>query len=254
MHLYPDEWLIPLWPAPPRVRAVCTTRHGGASAGRYASLNLGLHVGDDPASVQRNRGLLQRGLGVRPIFLNQVHGSHMQPVDLLTEDGSTADGAFTSHAGVACSAMVADCLPVLLCDAQGRQVAAAHAGWRGLLGVQGRGVLEAAVAVFPEDVPLLAWLGPCIGPTAFEVGEEVRTAFVTQSPQTTACFQAKAPGKWLADLPGLARQRLAAMGIARTFGNDGGSAWCTVANASRFFSHRRDGVSGRMAACIWLRD
>jgi YfiH family protein len=254
MHLHPEEWLIPLWPAPPRVRAVCTTRQGGASTGRYASLNLGLHVGDDPASVQRNRSVLQRGLGVRPVYLNQVHGIHMLPVNPLTADSSAADGAFTQHAGIACTAMVADCLPVLLCDLRGKQVAAAHAGWRGLLGVQGRGVLEAAVAVFPAGEPLLAWLGPCIGPHAFEVGDEVRAAFFTESPQTEVCFKAQASGKWLADLPGLARQRLAALGIARTFGNDGSPAWCTVANASRFFSHRRDGVSGRMAACIWLSD
>lgn len=222
--------------------------------GRYAGLNLGLHVGDDPANVHSNRGRLQQALGVRPVFLDQVHGTTVLELNPLTQDGCAADGAFTVNAGVACTAMVADCLPVLLCDAQGRQVAAAHAGWRGLLGVQGQGVLEAALAVFPPGAALLAWLGPCIGPKAFEVGDEVRAAFVAQRKQAHACFQPKSAGKWLADLPGLARQRLAAMGVAQTFGNDGSSPWCTVGNASRFFSHRRDGVSGRMAACIWLSD
>jgi YfiH family protein len=222
--------------------------------GRYAGLNLGLHVGDEPASVHSNRGRLQQALGVRPVFLDQVHGTTMLELNPLTQDGCAADGAFTLSAGVACTAMVADCLPVLLCDAQGLQVAAAHAGWRGLLGVQGQGVLESAVAVFPQGVPLLAWLGPCIGPEAFEVGDEVRAAFVAELPQTDALFHHKSPGKWLADLPGLARQRLAAMGLTHIFGNDGSAPWCTVGNASRFFSHRRDGVSGRMAACIWLGD
>jgi YfiH family protein len=154
---------------------------------------------------------------------------------------------------LACTVMVADCLPVLFCDAQGRQVAAAHAGWRGLLGIQGKGILEQAIATFGTQGAegLLAWLGPCIGPQAFEVGDEVRAAFVAATPGAAACFKPLSAGKWLADLPGLARQRLSALGIARTYGNDGGQDWCTVSNPSRFFSHRRDGVSGRMAASIW---
>jgi YfiH family protein len=147
--------------------------------------------------------------------------------------------------------MVADCLPVLFCDAAGHQVAAAHAGWRGLLGTQGQGVLEAAVACFASTQGLMAWLGPCIGPTAFEVGDEVRAAFVAASPDAADSFKPGATGKWIADLQALARQRLAALGVKRLFGNDGSAAWCTVQNPSRFFSHRRDGVSGRMAACIW---
>lgn len=256
MQTYDFDCLIPDWPAPSAVRAVCTTRAGGASVGRYASMNLGLHVGDDLQAVSANRLRLQAGLGVRPVFLDQVHGTTLLTLDAQTEDGQQADAAATRQAGLACTVMVADCLPVLLCDAHGSMVAAAHAGWRGLLGTQGRGVLEATVAGFgqagrglPEG--LLAWLGPCIGPDAFEVGDEVRSAFVSASPQAQDCFKPQANGKWLADLPALARQRLAAMGIARTFGNDSSQAWCTVANASRFFSHRRDGVSGRMAACIW---
>ena len=151
--------------------------------------------------------------------------------------------------------MVADCLPVLLCDAQGQWVAAAHAGWRGLLGAQGRGVLEAAVqtrfpsAQGPDQV--MAWLGPCIGPHAFEVGDEVRQAFVAATPEAASCFQAHVPGKWMANLPALAGQRLRALGVSRIYGNDGSQDWCTVTQPSRFFSHRRDGVSGRMAASIW---
>jgi YfiH family protein len=190
---------------------------------------------------------------VRAVFMNQVHGSDMLEVGKDTPQALPADGAYTAALDVACTVMVADCLPVLLCDTQGHSVAAVHAGWRGLLGVDGHGVLEAAVAALGTDGgELMAWLGPCIGPDAFEVGDEVYAAFVAATPQAADCFKPKAAGKWLADLPGLARQRLAASGIARTFGNDGGDAWCTVGNPLRFFSHRRDGISGRMAACIWL--
>lgn len=257
------DWLIPDWPAPQKVRAMCTTRSGGTSTGPYAGLNLGTHVGDDIGCVQSNRALLQQALGVRVVFMNQVHGTDVVGVGPLADDGLQADGAWTTSSGVACTVMVADCLPVLLCDAHGKKVAAAHAGWRGLLGINGWGVLEAAASALngggnePSTAgagTLMAWLGPCIGPKAFEVGDEVRAAFVSASPEAAACFVATSQGKWLADLPALARQRLAALGIARTFGNDGSDAWCTVANPSRFFSHRRDRVSGRLAACIWLTD
>ena len=255
MHAPDFDYLIPDWPAPSRVRALCSTRDGGRSTGRYAGLNLGLHVGDDARTVEANRQRLQATMGVRAVFLDQVHGSDMLKVDRGTPDAQPADGAFTTAVSVACTVMVADCLPVLLCDAQGQSVAAAHAGWRGLLGVDGKGILEAAVATFgcPAD-GLMAWLGPCIGPQAFEVGEEVRAAFVAQAPQAAACFKPAAPGKWFADLSGLARQRLAAVGIERVFGNDGSADWCTVGNPSRYFSHRRDGISGRMGASIWRID
>ena len=257
------DWIVPDWPAPAAVRACFSTRLGGTSIGRYASLNLGLHVGDDLERVGANRALLQAHTGVRAAFMDQVHGTEMLRLDSKVPDGAAADGAFTTKNDLACTVMVADCLPVLLCDMQGRQVAAAHAGWRGLLGTQGLGVLEKAVAAFDlicqnsgmaNRSDLLAWLGPCIGPNAFEVGDEVRAAFVANAPSAAACFRPGAADKWWADLPGLARQRLTALGIERTFGNDGTDAWCTVTNASRFFSHRRDGVSGRMAACIWLVD
>jgi YfiH family protein len=253
MQTHDTDWLIPDWPAPTQVRAVCTTRNGGISNATYASLNLGLHVGDAPRRVAENRRRVQTALGVRPVWLHQVHGSTMQQIGAHPSEGLSADGAFTSDTHLACTVMVADCLPVLLCDVQGRQVAAAHAGWRGLLGVQGRGILESAVVNFGASQAdgLMAWLGPCIGPQAFEVGDDVRSAFMAHSPQAEVCFQATVPGKWLADLAGLARQRLATMGITQTYGNDGSQPWCTVAHPSRFFSHRRDGVSGRMAACIW---
>lgn len=260
MQPQPFDWLVPDWPAPPHIHAVCTTRQGGVSSGVYSGLNLGSHVGDVPESVMANRQSLQAALGTHVVFLNQVHGVHVQAVDSQTADGVTADAAITTQLGVACAVMVADCLPVLLCDAQGDRVVAAHAGWRGLLGQQGIGVLEASVAALQADAGragsesgerILAWLGPCIGPTTFEVGDEVRDAFVSVSTQAQVCFVPLSPGKWLADLPALATQRLRALGIERTYGNDSTQPWCTVSNPLRFFSHRRDRVSGRMAACIW---
>lgn len=248
------DWLIPHWPAPPHVRALCTTRAGGRSAAPYDSLNLGDHVGDDPLAVGANRAVLAQAMGARPVFLQQVHGSGVVGLDAHTPHGTQADACYTRAPGVACTIMVADCLPLLYTDATGSFVAAAHAGWRGLAGQGGKGVIEvlhAALGVPAGEI--MAWLGPCIGPQAFEVGPEVKAAFELHDPQAAACFRpAAAPGKWLADLPALARQRLAALGITQVYGNDGTPSWCTVANASRFFSHRRDRVSGRLAACVWL--
>jgi YfiH family protein len=253
MQAHHFDHLVPDWPAPPAVRSLCSGRQGGASTGRYASLNLGTHVGDDSQAVHANRRLLQEAMGARALFLDQVHGTDMVRLDAHSVDGVAADGAWTTCTGIACTVMVADCLPLLLCDTAGRSVAAVHAGWRGLLGGSGSGVIETAVASLAvPTADLLVWLGPCIGPQAFEVGPEVRQAFVAAAPQAEACFKPHTAGKWLADLPGLARQRLAALGIAGVYGNDGTDAWCTVGNASRFFSHRRDGLSGRQAACIWL--
>lgn len=255
------DWLIPDWPAPAGVHAVCTTRRGGVSQLPYDTLNLGDHVGDDPAAVTHNRAVLARALGdVRPVFLQQVHGRGVERLDARTPDGTQADGCVATVAGVACTIMVADCLPVLFTDIEGRMAAAAHAGWRGLAGSQGRGVLEAVVDACAAALGLptaqaagrmLAWLGPCIGPEQFEVGDEVRQAFVSLDAQADSMFRPQAPGKWLADLPGLARQRLQAAGINRLYGNDGSRAWCTVSQPSRFFSHRRDRISGRFAAAIW---
>ncbi len=266
--LNPD-WLTPDWPAPAGVRALFTTRQGGASVSPWDSMNLGDHVGDAPDRVAANRALLAQATGARPVFMQQVHGTVVLPLDGQTPHGLPADAAITSRRGVACTIMVADCLPVLLTTAQGSAVAAAHAGWRGLAGQQGHGILEESCERFWALAPggraqaainTIAWLGPCIGPTAFEVGAEVRAAFVASDPAADACFTPAASGKYLADLAGLARRRLQALGITQIFGNDGSAPWCTVGNASRFFSHRRDagirgngfGTTGRMAACIWL--
>ena len=258
--MHPD-WLIPKWPAPARVRSVCTTRAGGRSAGPYGSLNLGDHVGDDPFAVGANRAVLHAAIAARPVFLSQVHGIGVIELGHSTAHGTAADACITTVPGIACTIMVADCLPVLLTDEQGSFVAAAHAGWRGLAGQAGIGVLESVSHRFLPSAPagraqaasrILAWMGPCIGPDAFEVGPEVKAAFEAHDPLAAACFRPAAAGKWLANLPALARQRLRALGVTQIFGNDGSPAWCTVRNPSRFFSHRRDGVSGRMAACIWL--
>ncbi len=274
MNAFPPDWLTPDWPAPPGVRALCTTRAGGASRPPYDSFNLGDHVGDDPLAVRSNRAALQGALQARPVFLQQVHGTQVLTLRGDEPDGSVADGCVTTRRGLACTIMVADCLPVLLAHRSGRLVGAAHAGWRGLAGATGPqhaawaggGILEQIfrrfMALAPVDTgdaaiksianEVVVWLGPCIGPEAFEVGPEVKAAFEAHDAQAAAMFRPHTPGKWLANLPGLARQRLAALGVTQVYGNDGSAGWCTVANASRFFSHRRDRVSGRLAACVWL--
>ena len=249
------DYLIPQWPAPARVRALCTTRSGGVSQAPYDSLNLGEHVGDDPLAVAANRLTFENSLAARPVYLSQVHGT---AVAALADDGAhgmVADASLTTRSGLACSIMVADCLPLLFTDLQGSAVAAAHAGWRGLAGQGGRGVVEQtldALAAVGTASDILAWLGPCIGPQAFEVGDEVRDAFTSQDAAAQALFQPHTAGKWLADLPGLARLCLRRAGVEQIYGNDGSLPWCTFGNPARYFSHRRDNVSGRMAACIWL--
>lgn len=256
------DWLRPDWPAPPNVHAVFTNRLGGLSEGLYGSMNLGSHVGDLPQHVAGNRDILGQALGCEPVYLNQVHGvdiCHL-PVQAAPTP-PVADGAYTRQAAQVCTVMVADCLPVLLCDVNGTAVAAVHAGWRGLAGAGGEGVLEAAIRQFQPQAPvkyaqaapeLIAWLGPCIGPTAFVVGPEVRQAFIQTNPLAESCFVAHGTGKWMCDLARLARQRLARAGVRGVFGNDSSAPWCTVSNSSRFFSFRRDRFSGRMAACVWL--
>ncbi len=260
-----EHWLVPDWPAPAKVRALCTTRIGGVSLPPYDRLNLGDHVGDEPAHVAANRTVLQQAIGARPVFLNQVHGCDVIVLQAQTAVPSVAtppvaDAAITRVAGLACTIMVADCLPVLFCTTQGDAVAAAHAGWRGLVGQNGVGVLEQTIERFSAlahmdkaqvATNVIAWMGPCIGPQAFEVGPEVRAAFVAGDCAAACCFAPRVGGRWLADLAGLARQRLAALGITQIYGNDSSAPWCTVGNASKFFSHRRDRVSGRLAACIW---
>ena len=309
--LNPD-WIIPSWPAPANVRAVCTTRAGGASNPPFDTMNLGDHVGDDLDQVAHNRALLRDAIHATPVFLTQVHGvrvvEHGPQAVALSHKSLQADACITRHPGVVCTIMVADCLPVLFTNRQGTVVGAAHAGWRGLAGGPDRakaGILEAiyhqfmaiapvsitqlAITIVANDAvfaftpslaasvktsslqlpqagatepkadinaDMLVWLGPCIGPDRFEVGDDVRDAFVALDALAQTMFKPYSPGKWLADLAGLARLRLRAMGIQNIYGNDGSTQWCTASNPSRFFSHRRDAValggSGRMAACIWL--
>ena len=245
---------------PGHVHAVCTTRAGGTSRGPYDSLNLGDHVGDQLQDVAANRAILLQAIQAQPVFLSQVHGTQVEWLVDKTAHGTQADGCITDQPGLACTIMVADCLPVLFTNAPGSLVAAAHAGWRSLAGEQGDGILEriferfgalAPVDGAQEAIKIIAWLGPCIGPDKFEVGDEVRHAFVSHDSGASAMFTAQAGGKWLANLPGLARLRLNALGVTQIYGNDGSRPWCTVSNPSHFFSYRRDGVSGRMAACIW---
>ncbi len=250
----PADWLLPDWPAPSGVGACCSVRTGGASTGPWASLNLGDHVGDDPLAVAANRAAYARALGVRPVFLRQVHGTDTLQLGAASQDGEQADACWTREPGLACTMMVADCLPILLCDRQGTQVAAVHAGWRGLA----EGVVEAAISAMTsgrpggERVEPMAWLGPCITQPAFEVGDEVKAAFEARDPGCGDLFQPGAAGKWMADLPGLARRRLKGCGVEQVYGNDGSAPWCTVRQPLRFFSHRRDRISGRLAASIWL--
>ena len=250
MSLSDSACLVADWPAPGNVRTLLTTRQGGVSGGAYASLNLGAHVGDDSVAVAANRERLAATLAARsagaPVWLNQVHGTRIINAALVA--GVTppeADGSFSRNSQVVCAVMTADCLPVLFCDASGTVVAAAHAGWRGLLA----GVLEEAVAAM--GVPgeeVIACLGPAIGPQAFEVGDEVRSAFVAVDENAAEAFKPTVNSKWLADIYWLARQRLQRKGVTRVYGG----THCTYREADRFFSYRRDGQTGRMASLIWL--
>ncbi len=236
-------WLQPVWPAPANVRAMQTLRKGGISDGVWSSLNLGDHVGDDEDHVAENRRRVGAMLPGAPLWLKQVHGLTVADADVAT-GVPEADAAVARQPGRVCAVMTADCLPLLLCDRAGSVVAAAHAGWRGLQA----GVIEATVAAMRvQGAEVLAWLGPAIGPEAFEVGDEVRQAFVAEAPSADAAFRSHGTGKWLADLYSLARQRLAGCGVTAVFGGD----FCTFGDAQRFYSYRRDGVTGRMATLIW---
>ncbi len=232
------------WPAPPGVRALSSERTGGVSDGPYRSLNLAGHVGDEPTAVAANRDALVNALGLdtEPCWLEQVHGAEV--LDLDVEPPGRADGAVTSSAGRVCAVLTADCVPVLLAARDGSRVGAAHAGWRGLAA----GVLPAAVARLGEPpAQIQAWLGPAIGPTRYEVGAEVRDAFVGADSSTDACFVPTRPGHWHADLYGLARASLAQTGVEAVYGG----TFCTFAESERFFSHRREAPCGRMATLIW---
>ena len=240
------------------VGAVMTTRHGGASRAPWRTMNVGAAVGDDAAAVAANRALFARAIGAVPVWLRQVHGSRVVRVGHAdAADGAAppeADASVTTEAGVACAVQVADCLPLLFADRAGRAVAAAHAGWRGLAeGVAERTLRAVCDAASCEPADVRVWLGACIGPLRFEVGADVLDAFGAD-PQGGAASRfvargAAHPGKWLADLPGLARDRLTAAGVRDV----AGGGWCTASDASRFFSFRRDGVTGRMVAAVWIR-
>lgn len=254
----PCEFLLPEWPAPAGIRALATTRVGGFSTGSYAELNLGAHIGDDAGTVQRNREVLRHDarLPTMPVWLEQVHGTVVADLDRLPAGGTPprADAAIASLPDRLCAVMTADCLPLLFCTRDGRRVAAAHAGWRGLCD----GVIEATLAALfsspdsrspdsPSPGDVLVWLGPAIGPSAFEVGPEVRAAFLARHADDASCFRPGQGDRWLGDLFALARRRLNRAGVTAIYG--GGV--CTVSDPARFFSHRRDGVSGRMATLIW---
>jgi YfiH family protein len=240
------EWIIPEWPAPANVRALVTTRAGGVSVGPYTSLNPADHVGDEPQAVRHNREIVRAALPSEPHWLKQVHSAlvHRVSGDLLAVP--EADAAVCALPNQVCVVLTADCLPVLFCADDGSEVGVAHAGWRGLAG----GILERTVeAMRVPGARLLAYLGPAIGPRAFEVGPEVRAEFVAADAQAAAAFQPVAGSdKYMADLYLLARQRLARVGVTRVYGGE----FCTYSEPQRFYSYRRDGATGRMASLIWL--
>jgi YfiH family protein len=242
-----DTFIYPDWPAPANVKALQTTRRGGISAAPYDTFNLGMHVGDDPVRVNRNRQLLAPLMPSEPVWLEQTHGMVVADADAAA-CRVQADACIARHRGSVCVVMTADCLPVLLCDEAGTVVGAVHAGWRGLCD----GVIEATVkemGVAPHQ--LMAWFGPAIGPEAFEVGEEVRAAFMAHDVKAAEAFIPHgAQGKYHADIFRLARQRLNALGITRIHGGN----YCTYHQQDKFFSYRRDGVTGRMGTFIWLAD
>jgi len=242
--------LEPKWAAPATVRAAFSLRSGGTSEPPWDTLNLGVHVGDDPSAVLENRRRLANALSLpsEPVWLDQVHGNDVLEVDAHSrptpDTRPRADALVTRAAGVVLAIQVADCLPVLFSSRDGRVLGAAHAGWRGLAA----GVLEATVtAMGVPPAEIVAWLGPSIGPAHFEVGDEVRAAFLASQADAEGAFSPNPRGRWQCDLPALARQRLMALGL----GPVAGGSWCTAADPVRFFSHRRDQRTGRMAALIW---
>lgn len=239
---HPD-WIVPDWPAPASVNALITTRAGGVSTGPFASLNLGMRAGDDPQAVAVNRARLNALLPQSPRWLRQVHGSFVVEADALSGEPE-ADAAIARRPGTVCAVLVADCIPVLLADRSGAMIGIAHAGWRGLA----RGVIENTVRTMAgAGRDLIAYLGPGIGPAAFEVGNDVREAFLARDAGTAAGFKPHAEGKWLADLFLLARQCLQRAGVREIHGG----GLCTYSDTRRFFSYRRERTTGRMAALIW---
>lgn len=241
-------WIVPDWPAPPGVRALITTRAGGVSRGAFAGMNLGMHTGDNAEHVAHNRAQLRQSLPAEPLWLRQVHGTTVAEAG-GTDGSPEADAAVARRPQAVCAVLTADCLPLLLCDDGGSVVAAVHAGWRGL----SSGVIEQTLRVIDRPrAALLAYLGPAIGPAAYEVGAEVREAFIaadaTGGRGAAAAFAPGRPGKFHADLYALARMRLARSGVERVYGG----GYCTYAERERFYSFRRDGATGRMASLIWM--
>lgn len=241
------EFIKPNWPAPPNVKALQTTRSGGVSHGPYHSLNLGAHVNDDAIAVAKNRQLLSANIPSEPVWINQVHG--VEVIDAaISSCLQNADASFTTRPNVVCVAMTADCLPVLLCNKSGTVVAAVHAGWKGLCD----GVIEAAIhkmKVSSEDI--LVWLGPAIGPNAFEVGDDVREQFIAKDSQATLAFKPHKK-KWLCNMYLIAKQRLNKLGVEQIYGAGVNENFCTFTDEARFFSFRRNNVTGRMASLIWI--
>lgn len=244
------DFIIPDWPAPANVHALQTTRHGGISLAPYNSLNLGSHVQDDALHVAHNRQLLSQFVPSEPVWLNQIHG--IRVVDAASADCvPDADASFTTRHNVVCVTMTADCLPILLCDKAGTAVASIHAGWRSLCD----GIIEKTVQKMPVDShDLMAWLGPAIGPQAFEVGGEVRAQFIAKDAQTEVAFKLlnAEEDKWLADIYQLASQRLNRLGLSQIYAGGQQENYCTFTDEQRFFSFRRDNLTGRMATLIWL--
>ncbi len=241
------RFIRPNWPAPKNVKALQTTRLGGVSLPPYDSLNLGDHVEDDVSLVVQNRQILEQFLPGSPLWLKQVHSTVVVD-DIQAVHNPEADACFTQAQHQVCTVMTADCLPVLFCNESGTQVAAAHAGWRGLAG----GVLENTLATFKDEpASILAWLGPAIGPDTFEVGLPVYDAFCHAQPEAIAAFKGiEGQNKWYADIYKLARLCLRSAGVTQIYGGE----YCTYSDKNRFFSYRRDGVTGRLASCIWLED
>ena len=256
-----SDLIIPNWPAPKNVYALQTTRDGGASHAPFNSLNFGSHVNDNPQHVAQNRQLLSQFLPSEPVWLNQIHG--INAVDAAQTDCvPDADASYTNRKNVVCVTMTADCLPILLCDIAGTAVASIHAGWRGLCD----GIIEATISSMRAKIPakstdlmacnLMAWLGPAIGPNAFEVGFEVREQFIAKDAQAELAFKKQGENqeqdKWLADIYKIATQRLNNLGITQIYGGGIDQDFCTFSQKEQFFSFRRDGVTGRMASLIWL--
>lgn len=246
-----DAWILPNWPAPTTVHAMCTTRKGGVSQGPFAGLNLGAHVGDNLESVQQNRNWLGAQINASIQWLHQTHSTQIEQLESVSTEPLDADAAWTKQPYLACTVMTADCLPILICNQEGTQVAAIHAGWRGLL----NGIIEASVAALMKGAhPLshhewLVWLGPAIGPNHFEVGQDVYDAFTQRDNGSTSAFRiSSTKGKFLANLYELAKQRFQRIGIQHLYGGE----YCTYSDPTHWYSYRRDHSTGRMASLIWL--